>query len=211
MSTVVRVGEETIEKSTEIRREKETLVVEEGKFNINYKLELGTSLGSSSLFEPDFRFKVNKPKARARSSLISSKLYWAFLAKLLVKSQILSNCGINCWAWQGSNPYLPKLELNWPNSEMLSSVGLDICRLDPAVLIINVSQLFLKSSTTSTPVEIPIVEITIHHHWKRVSDIEIDIIYLNDPWAVLKLSKTRLFPNFLTKFEEITLRLSISV
>ena len=75
MSTVVRVGEETVEKSTENRREKETLVVEVGKFNINYKLELGTSLGSSSLFEPDFRIKVNKTKARARSSLISSKLY----------------------------------------------------------------------------------------------------------------------------------------
>jgi hypothetical protein len=34
MSTVVRVGEEKIEKSTENRREKETLVVEEGKFKI---------------------------------------------------------------------------------------------------------------------------------------------------------------------------------
>ncbi len=31
MSTVVRVGEEKVEKSTESRREKDTLVVEEGK------------------------------------------------------------------------------------------------------------------------------------------------------------------------------------
>jgi len=33
-------------------------------------IEVGPSLGSSSKFEPDSRLKVNKTKARARSSLI---------------------------------------------------------------------------------------------------------------------------------------------
>jgi hypothetical protein len=42
-------------------------------------IDLGPIRGSSTKFEPDFRFKVNKAKARARLSLISQSSVDLFL------------------------------------------------------------------------------------------------------------------------------------